>query len=119
MAWVYKTYGMEQEFRWHVEGILENNIGLERNVVVPNAAFIFCHLAATFALTEQREKMYVCLDKILQQESVLIDVIRQIILAPHFDNYRHEAAFGELLNAIQKKYNSVKRSCKILFNGWD
>jgi hypothetical protein len=117
MAWVYQANEMDKEFRWHVERILLNRIGLEEDIVVPNAAFLFVHLAATFALTGQRDEMYACLDQILQRESALMDVISQLRRAPHFDRFRHEIKFDTLVTAIEKKYDSVKRRCQKLFQG--
>jgi TolB-like protein len=117
MAWVYHVNGMQNEFKWHCDRILANNIGLKEDVTVPNAAFLFCHLAATFALIEKRDEMYASLDQILQCESALMDVILQLKYAPHFDLFSSEAEFGAILDEVEGKHKSVREKCKKLFHG--
>lgn len=115
IAYLFHALHMKDEMEWHCNKILENSIALSDEVVVPLATFQYTELAGIYALKGQREKMYACLDRIIQQKSVLIDIIIHLKYAPNFDPYQQESEFKSILGTMELRFKSEQERIEEFF----
>ena len=115
IAHLHHALGMKDEMEWHCNKILENNIAIAGGVVVPHATFQYAELAGIYALLGKRENMYACLNQIVQQKSVLMDIIINLKIAPNFDPYQKESDFQNILEALESKFRAENERIRALF----